>query len=184
MAETQNIPDPTKLADETNTNGGGKEPEKVFTQAELNQAIEARLERERKKQEANVQKARDEAAAENAKKNGEWQTLAEQREARIKELEPVTAKLDETAAERDQLRSAVESMLKEQTKDLPAHVVELLSGLSPLKQLDWIAKNAEALRKKPLTVPGTPQPDNGKAVSEAEDKDNREKFRAGVRSYF
>ncbi len=58
--------------------------EKKFSQAELDQIVKERLERERKKTQTDADELRRKADAEAAAKNGEWQKLAEQREAELK----------------------------------------------------------------------------------------------------
>ena len=58
--------------------------EKRFTQAEVDQVVKERIERERKKAQELASEARKQADADAAVKNGEWQKLAEQREAELK----------------------------------------------------------------------------------------------------
>lgn len=60
------------------------EMDKRFTQAEVDQIVKDRLERERKKANELADEARKRAEAEAAAKNGEWQKVAEQREAEVK----------------------------------------------------------------------------------------------------
>lgn len=139
-----------------NANDGGNKSEKTFTQAELNAAIDERLKRERAKSEKDAQKVRDDAAAEAAKKNGEWQTLAEQREARVKELEALQPTLEQTQAERDAMKAALEDVVKAERKDLPAHITALLDKLPLLEQREWLAKNKAELMK--TASGGTPKP--------------------------
>jgi len=58
--------------------------EKKFSQAEVDQILKERLEREKAKAGEAAKSAREKAEAEAAAKNGEWQKLAEQREAEAK----------------------------------------------------------------------------------------------------
>src|SRR3990172_4923861 len=86
--------------------------EKKFTQAELDQIVKDRLERERKKAEAEAEKARKMAEADALEKNQEWQKLAEQRQARIDELEKQSAELEPYQAEAKKYRAALEDQIR------------------------------------------------------------------------
>ncbi len=68
----------------TETPPGNGGSEKTFTQAEVDQIIKDRLAREKKSAEALAEAARKAAEADAAAKNGEWQKLAETREAELK----------------------------------------------------------------------------------------------------
>src|SRR5512146_2876320 len=74
----------------TQPDNSGKKPitfesEEAY-QADLDSKLKERLDREHKKAEAAAAKAKADAEAEAAKKNGEWQKLAEQREQEITAL--------------------------------------------------------------------------------------------------
>src|SRR4030095_13010946 len=74
--------------------------------------------------EASQEKQRREAAKQledKAKEQGEWQKVAEQREARVKELEPIQERY---AA----LATLLTGQIKAQTKDWPKEVKDLLPG--------------------------------------------------------
>lgn len=163
-------------ASDNNADGGGNKPEKLFTQAEFELQMKERLERERKKSETAALKAKSDAEAEAAKKNGEWQTLAEKREARVKELEALQPQLEALTSERDDLNGTIGKLLEAERKDLPASVLELLDFLTPAKQLDWLTKNKPTLSpdKQVKRVPGTPVADETKKMSEAEDLRHRQ----------
>lgn len=65
-----------------------KSGEKLFTQDDLNRAIDERLKRERTKAETQAQKAAQEADERQKVAQGEWQKLAEERKAQIDKLAP------------------------------------------------------------------------------------------------
>lgn len=65
-----------------------KSGEKLFTQDDLNRAIDERLKRERTKAETQAQKAAQEADERRKVEQGEWQKLAEERKAQIEKLAP------------------------------------------------------------------------------------------------
>lgn len=58
---------------------------RTFTQSEVDQIVKQRLEREKQRVGELAEEARKKAEAEAAAKNGEWQKLAEQREAELKQ---------------------------------------------------------------------------------------------------
>lgn len=116
--------------------------EKKFTQAELEQHIKDRLEREKKKTEEATAKAKADAEAEAAKKNGEFQKLAEQREKELAEATSKLKGLEDLQAQLTEMSAAMQKVIDTQTATLPDPVKELLKGLSPVKQLEWLAKNA------------------------------------------
>jgi len=86
------------------------------------------------------------------KKQGDWQKLAEDAQAKLKELEPHKAKAEKYEA-------ALSKLLASQRKDLPAHVLKLLDKLDPAEQLEYIAENREAL------VPNKASPPNVNATA-------------------
>jgi hypothetical protein len=71
----------------TETSPEKTEGEKKFSQADVDQIVKERLERERRKAQEEAEKVRRQAEEEAAKKNGEWQTLAEQRQEQLKKVE-------------------------------------------------------------------------------------------------
>jgi rRNA maturation endonuclease Nob1 len=104
---------------------------KVFTEAEVEQILRERLERERSKREAAAKEAVEKATAETAAKNGEWQKLAEQREA---ELSSLKAQLTQRQ-QADQKRAIAERV------GLPASLASRLVGETD----DDLEKDAKAL---------------------------------------
>lgn len=84
--------------------GGGQggdppKPEAKFTQADIDRAIAQRLEEEKRREKSRTERARAEAAEEAAKKNGEWEKVAEARQTRISELESEIESLKAAKAE-------------------------------------------------------------------------------------
>lgn len=120
--------------------------ERRFTQADLDRAIDERLKREREKAERDRAKATQEAEERAAAEKGEFKTLAEQRQARITELETerknVATERDDLKAKVERYETALTAQLTAARKDLPKHVTELLDRLDVADQLEYLAKHA------------------------------------------
>lgn len=167
-----------------NANGSDIKPEKTFTQAELDTIIKDRLAREKATSEKAQAEAAKKAADEAAAKNGEWQKLAETRATEIAEANSKLGELESAKARLAEYESAIKLQADAAKKDLPAHITSLLDALPPVKQIEWLAKNADALGKRPTqTIPATPSPASGKDVSEAEIKRRQQIEATRVRSY-
>lgn len=100
------------------------------------------------------------AEAERLKKQGEFEKLAEQAQAKARELEQQVA----TASERVKtLETALKTYLDQERQGLPAHILALLDALPVEKQLEYIATNRQALKPAPAQqsgggIPPTPAP--------------------------
>lgn len=131
-------------------------------QAYIDNALKERLEREKKKTDKATAEAREQAEAEAAKKNGEWQKLAETRETKIKEQATQIETLTQVQEKAERYEKALKAHLDTQRAGLPAHVTLLLDKLDPAEQLEYIAANRAALlpAQPPVTPPGGPG--NGK----------------------
>ena len=152
-------------------------------QKKVDEILKDRLERERKKAEEAAKKAADEAVAEAAKKNGEWQKVAEQREKEIAEAQEKLQELDKAQEQIKRYGEALNKHLEVQRAGLPEAITKLLDKLDPVDQLEWLAANKEAISKTKLDgPPPTPPPDggaNGKQLEEA-----REEFARKTRNWF
>jgi hypothetical protein len=150
----------------------GKPPERAFTQAEVDQIVKDRLERERKKAADDAKKSKDATDAQALKEQAKWQELAEKHEARVKELETALESggkdLEAQAGQTKRFEAALQKFLDEQRKGLPAHIVSLLDKLDAVDQLEYIAANAETLRKTPGGVPPTPGADGDSKLTPEE----------------
>lgn len=165
-------------------NGSDQKPEKLFTQAELNAIITDRLAREKAASEKAQAEAAKKAADEAAAKNGEWQKLAEARAAELETLRTNLTALETAKAQLAEYEATVRAQADAAKKDLPAHILSLLESLPPVKQLEWIAKNADALGKRPAQhIPSTPAPIGGANVAADEIKRRQQIEAARVRSY-
>lgn len=174
----------------TNSSNNGNPPAGAITfaseaefQKALDEKLKDRLERERKKSEDVAKKAVADAAAEAAKKNGEWQVLAEQRE---KELSDLQTKLNDFEPSQQRLQryeEALKKNLEAQRTGLPEPIIKLLDKLDVAEQLEWLAANKEViLKKSPDGINPTP-PANGNLSSDAL-KNEKEKFSKRTRSFF
>jgi vacuolar-type H+-ATPase subunit E/Vma4 len=127
-------------------------------QKRVDDMLKERLEREQKKAERAAQKAREDAQAEAAAANGQWQQLAEQRAARLTDMETQLATFDEATAKLQRYEKALRTQVESLSKDLPKHLTPLLSKLDPIEQLTWLAENREQLAPPKTTgVPATPR---------------------------
>lgn len=144
-------------------------------QKRVDDMLKERLERERKKAADAAQKAREEAEQEAAAKNGEWQKLAEQHGAKVKELtaqfDTLSGQVETLTAQKERLETALRAQLENARKDLPKPVLSLLEKQDIVDQLEWLATNrAELQRANGVGVPSTPRPAgalNGAASEEA-----------------
>jgi hypothetical protein len=135
--------------------------------------------------EKTAQKEREQLEQEALVKNQEWQKLAEQREARIKELEPMSSEMESLKAANTRYAEVIQAQLAGLRKGLPEHIIALLDRLEPLDQLDYIAKNSDALGKKgALGVDPTPPPADPAKVSDQQKQEARAGFRKQVRNWF
>lgn len=91
---------------------------------------------------ADAKKAQSDAEAARLAEQGEFKKLAEQAEARAKDLEP-----HKVTAER--YGAALTKLLEAERKDLPKHVLTLLDKLDPAEQLEYIAENRAEISAKP-----------------------------------
>lgn len=120
--------------------------ERTFTQAELDQILKNRLAEDRRKRDEDAKQQR-------AKEQGEYQSLAQQYEARIKELEPQLTTTQEQLQTRDAL---IEKLIAPRVKALPDELRDVLpTEIGPrVEALIKFEKAAEKLQAAATT--GTP----------------------------
>lgn len=127
-------------------------------QARVEQMLKERLDRKEKEAEKKAQKAREEAQAEAAAKNGEWQQLAEQRAAKVVELEAQIAGHEATTTKAQRYEAALGKQVETLRKEVPKHLLPLLDKLDVAEQLEWLAANREQIAPPKTTgVPATPR---------------------------
>jgi hypothetical protein len=132
-----------------------------------------------------AEKAKQDADAETARKNGEWQKLAEQSDAKAKSLEAQLAELTPHKDRAERFGKALEAYLKTQREGLPAHILPLLDKLDPVEQLEYIAANAATLKKAPAGgPPATPPAADPSEANKANQDKNRSQFGRTVRGWF
>jgi hypothetical protein len=166
--------------------------DKLFEYIEGKTWLKERLERERQKVTEAAEKAakaaREKAEADAAAKNGEWQKLAEQREGTIRELTQQLEKLTPWQDKAGKYEKALKAHLDTQRTGLPAHVLVLLDKLDPVEQLEYIAKNHDALaapaQKRSNGVPPTPPAGDPGELTAEEQQRAREEQRRHMRSNF
>jgi hypothetical protein len=157
-------------------------------QAYIDDKLKERLERAQRSADKKAQEAREQAAADAAAKNGEWQKLAESREGKIKELSAQVETITSLQEKADKYEKALKAHLDTQRTGLPAHVLVLLDKLDPVEQLEYIAKNHDALaapaQKRSNGVPPTPPAGDLGELTAEEQQRAREEQRRHMRSNF
>jgi len=152
---------------------------KTFTQAELDAIIKERLTRAEEATKRETEKAARKAEEEAAAKNGEWQKLAESRQAEIDNTAKRLAELEPYQTQAQRYKDALEKHLSGMTEKLPEHVKELLKGKDPVEQIEYLTKFGPALGVK-NGVPPTP-PDNQTSVPQSEVERRRAEYARQVR---
>jgi len=152
---------------------------KTFTQAELDAIIEERLTRAKESAKRESEKAAKKAEEETAAKNGEWQKLAESRQAEIDNTAKRLAELEPYQTQAQRYKDALERHLSGMTEKLPEHVKELLKGKDPVEQIEYLTKFGAALGVK-NGVPPTP-PENQTNASQSEIERRRAEYAKSVR---
>ncbi|HXI15149.1 MAG TPA: hypothetical protein VNM48_02170, partial [Chloroflexota bacterium] len=135
-------------------NGG---EDRRFSQAEVDDLIKRRLERERQAAEDRTKREREAADEQRLKENQEFQKLADQRAKRIDELEPLKIKAERYEA-------ALTVLLTEERKAVPEYVHPILDKLDPAEQLEWIAQNKASFPALPPATPGPGQQRQGQGT--------------------
>jgi len=100
------------------------------------------------------------------KEQGEFQKLAEQHQARVQELEPISERYSK-------LTELVSSQIKSQTKDWPPEIKTFDPGenASVEDRLAWVEKSKPLIDKLQASKPGNgpnPKPSNGSAKEAAQ----------------
>lgn len=130
-------------------NNGGDD--KKFTQAELDRIVQERLDRDRKKREAEAEKTRQEAEREALKQKEEYKALTETQEKELGELRP--------KAERyDTLAELVTKQLRDEVDAWPEEVKNLLPDSEPVEVLTFLqaVEKARPLAKRLTAEPAPP----------------------------
>lgn len=149
--EGKNTDDSAKGKD-TDASKQGQDADKKFTQEDLNRIAAKTREEEKAKAKAAKDKEDKERLEAEAAKQGEFQKLADDRKAKLDELEPkVTALESERDALKVTLAEIAEAGLKELPKEVsdiaPAQRAEDKSLINPLEVLAWLPKG-KALANK------------------------------------
>lgn len=163
--------EPPKTEDAPKTEPPAANPaeEKKFSQAELERVLTERLEREKKKQDAAAQKAKEDAEAAAAEAAKEFEKLANTRKTKVEQLEAEKAELAKTAERVTTLEALVKAHVDKERQELPAHIVSLLDALPVEGQYQWLVANGAAAKAKtPDGVPVTPKPGDPKSLNNVE----------------
>jgi colicin import membrane protein len=143
----------------------GARDEKQFSQADLEKLVERRLAEERARNERKAAELKRKADEEAAAKNGEWQTLAEQRAADLatRDAELETLRGQAKAAER--YAEALNAQLEAELATWPAELLALDPGKKDLDaRRAWIDKSRPLAQKLGLK-PKAPATEGGKGNS-------------------
>jgi hypothetical protein len=143
----------------------------TFTKAQMEEIVRDRIKRDQDKRARDEEKARKDAVAAALKEQGDWQKLADAKQAeadeasrKVAEIEPELAKRTE---ERDRYRAALEQHLEAQRKGLPKHIISLLDRLDVADQLEYLAANADAVKAPPERKPNGSTPSRATGTSAA-----------------
>lgn len=130
-------------------------------QGKLDTIIGERLQRAREKWEAEAttakRKAAEQAEATRLEEQQEFQKLAEQRAARVAELEAEIEQVEPLQTELGRYKGALEQYVTAAREGLPEHLTPLLDALDPVAQLEYLTTNAEALGQPVSGPPPTPR---------------------------
>lgn len=129
-----------------------QDADKKFTQADLDRIAAKTREEEKAKAKAAKDKEEKERLEAEAKEQGKFEKLANDREAELNELKP---KLEAVTAEVEQYKSTVADMVRAELKDLPeevrdmspAKLAEDKSITNPLDVLAWLPKGKAVAEK-------------------------------------
>lgn len=131
-------------------------------QGKLDTIIGERLQRAREKWEAEAEtakkKAIEQAEATRLEEQKEFQKLAEQRAAKVVELEGQVEQAASLQADLDRYKGALKQYVAAAREGLPDHLTPLLDALDPVAQLEYLTANAEALGQVVTGPPPTPKP--------------------------
>lgn len=130
-----------------------------FTQEDVDRIIRERLAEEKRRNETQAEKIKRQAEDEAKAKQGEYQALAEQRAARIAELEPV-------AEQNTRLQELMERQIKDRLKNLPEEIRAMQPDGDVLARFDWLSKaEAAAAKLQAARSPGTPPGPKGNGAA-------------------
>ena len=121
--------------------------DKRFTQADVDEIVKARLKRAEDKAKADQEKARTDAEAKALAEQGEWKTLAEQREKDLTQAQQVIEAAKATERDRDRYKQALTTHVNALRANLPSHLTALLDKLDPVDQLEWMSANHAELTR-------------------------------------
>ena len=114
----------------------------------MDRVIQERLDRAKTKWDSDAAEAQrqatESAEAQRLQEQQQWQKLAEKHEAKVKELKP-------RAQAAEEYEAALNVYLEKERTGRDAGILELLDGLPPHKQLEWLAAH-------PVAAPTTPPP--------------------------
>ena len=115
--------------------------EKEFQNA-IDARLKERLEREGRKREAAEKKAAEKARQEAMEKNQEFESLAQERQARIEELENELQTLGSVKETAERYENALKTRVEAQMASVPEYVRDLLSDRDPVAQMEYLTKHA------------------------------------------
>ena len=164
-----------------------QDADKKFTQADLDRIAAKTREEERNKAKATKDKEEKERLEKQAKEQGEFQKLADDRETELNQLKP---QLDALTTERDTLKVSLVEIVEAQLQELPKEVRDIApaqraddkSLTNPLDVLAWLPKGkalAEKLNGQSAVKGAKPSPRaNGRDDPKADERAKAEHRRA------
>ncbi len=141
-------------------NGDGKSGDgaaaKTFSQDDVNRIVQERLDKHKRTTDAEATRRAEDAAAQALKDNQKFEELAKTRETQLTTangtIATLTADVETLTARVTAADEAIGKILAAQTKDLPPHLLSLLTRMTPAEQLTYLADNADAIKHETTTT--------------------------------
>ena len=147
---------------------------KTFTQAQVDQMISDRLDRERKK--ITAQQTKDQEAAEEARlaESRQFEDLAKKRQDKLDavqtDLTQTQTDLTQTQAELEAANTALQLYVDQLQDGVPPEVLSLLEGKTVADRLAWLVENGAKFKPQengsPPTLPSTPPGESAQLTPE------------------
>lgn len=152
------------------------DPDKQFSQADVDRILSERLEREREKSKRDTEEAKRKATEAALEQNKEFEKLATERKAALEAVSAKAAELEPKVEALTKRAEAAEAAVAEFVKaevealKLSEALQDAIKDKAPVDRLRWLTKHrAELAKSNGNGVPGSPDADTGaKKLSDEE----------------
>jgi hypothetical protein len=144
--QTDPTPAPATSPEPTTAPPGPPDPRgatRTFTQAELDAIVTERLARAQRTADAERDRIQREADEARLAEHNELRTLAEQRGARIVELEAQSGQVETLTAERDAALTVVRELVAGELEQAPDYVRDAIAERDPVAQLRYLNQHRD-----------------------------------------